>query len=130
MSSISVKQLTASLIAQYDANGNGQIDISRRVAGNENRNENSRIEKNYIGGDFTEFSRGDLFKDADKFGKKDKVVTKDELEKYIGFFDKDGDGVLSSRGVGGMLKGEPLGEYEQFLREYEEIKLSNGVKKF
>ena len=130
MSSISVNKLAASLITQYDANGNGQIDLGRRVAGNNNRNETSRFEPNYLNKDFTEFSRGDLFKDADKFGTKDRKVTKEELEKFIGFFDKDGDGQLSSRGVSGMLKGEPLGEYETFLREYEEIQLSDGVKKF
>jgi hypothetical protein len=130
MSSISVNKLAASLISQYDTNGNNQIDLGRRVAGNNNRNESSRFEKNYLTGDFTEFSRGDLFKDADKAGFKDKKVTKEELEKFIGFFDKDGDGVLSSRGIDGMLKGKPLGEYETFLREYEEIQLSDGVKKF
>lgn len=130
MSSVPINKLVASLMYQYDYNKNGQIDIERRVIGNNRKNESSRFEENHLNGDKVEFSRGDLFKDADKAGIKDKKVTREELENFIGKFDKDGDGFLSSRGVDGMVKGKALGEYELFLRDYEETQLSDGVKKF
>ena len=130
MSSISVNRLAALIMAQYDADGNGEIDLAKKIPHNNNKTENTRFEPNYLTGDITEFSRGDLFKDADKSVFKDKKVTKQELESYLSKYDLDKDGVLSSRGVSGVIKGKPMGEYESFLRDYEEIELSDGVKKF
>lgn len=130
MSSVPINRLVASIMAQYDADGNGEIELGKKVSQNNNRTENTRFEKNYISGDIAEFSRGDLFKDTDKEIFKDKKVTKQELENYLSKYDLDKDGSLSSRGTSGMIKGKPIGEYESFIRDYEETQLSDGVKKF
>ncbi|MFN8673345.1 MAG: hypothetical protein U0457_14835 [Candidatus Sericytochromatia bacterium] len=130
MDKISVNKLVDSIMYQYDRNNNGKIEIDRGRAINDGRSEKYRIEDDSLNSTVKEFSRQDLFKDADKYGIKNKEITRDELFNFISKkFDVDQDGFLSTRDFGGMIKGSALGEYEIFLREYDEVETSSGIKK-
>ncbi|MEK7433895.1 MAG: hypothetical protein AABZ74_12230 [Cyanobacteriota bacterium] len=130
MDKISVNKLVDSIMYKYDRNNDGKIDINRTTLLNNNKSEKTRTEDDFLNSGVKEFSRQDLFKDSDKFGVKNKEINREELFNFISKkFDMDQDGFLSTRDLGGMIKGSALGEYEIFLREYDEVETSDGIIK-
>jgi hypothetical protein len=130
--SISVHQLSEQIIRQYDANGDGRIEINRPVLANNGLTEAYRRDLSFSenqGVDYParELSRQKLFTAADQAGNHDGEVTPDELETLISGFDQDHNGSLDSRGIFGMSQGRALGELDLFNREYAEERTDDGI---
>lgn len=121
--SLPVKEFSRQLLHQYDANGNGQIDL-RPVLQNRGRPESSRLELDFAEnptlGDAKRLSRGNLFKDVDRQGNRDGVVDGPELQQFLDRYDSNQDGELDGRGLKGLRKGHALGELDLFNRDYPE----------
>ena len=82
---ISPVQFADDLMSKYDSNFDGKLDVT----------EESFLKtktKNSVKSE----SRGLLFTDADDFGNADGSVSSDELVKYLGEFDTDNDGELTT----------------------------------
>lgn len=111
---VAVLKTVAEILADYDHNRNGQIDIKRpsgfwppfggrdeltrrETIRSEERDREGRVVKviytTYI------YSRVELFYAAD--ADQDGVLRRDELQHVIASFDQDGDGMLTRRGFWG-----------------------------
>lgn len=130
--SVSVRELSQQILQQYDANGNGQIDLNRPVLTNRGHSEAYRQDATFsenagIAFPHRELTRKELFEAADHAGDNNGEVTGAELENLIGSFDGDHNGVLDSRGIQGMRKGRALGELDLFNRKYDEERSDHGI---
>ena len=129
---ISVHELSQKIMRQYDADGNGQIDLNRPVLTNRGHTEAYRQDLSFsenpgIDHSQRELTRKELFEAADRAGDGNGEVTGAELEGFIAGFDTDHDGSLDSRGIQGMRKGRALGELDLFNRKYDEERSDHGI---
>lgn len=130
--SVSVHELSQKIMRDYDANGNGKIDLNRPVLANHGQTEAYRQDLSFSENDGLvshgrELNRKALFEAADAAGDHDGAVSATELESFIGSFDTNHDGQLESRGIQGMRKGRALGELELFNRRFDESRSDAGI---
>ena len=131
----SVNALVAQIMTKYDHNNNGVIDTKRPDGvWNKLKNPDERVRsKTSVGSSFEEdkinistsvYTMRDLFYHAD--ANRDGKVERDELEKAIKAYDKDGDGQMGARGFWGWLTRKPKGELDVFNKEFGEKLTSYG----
>jgi len=132
MSNVSVNSVVNGIMAAYDHNQNGEIDLKRQ--GFFKREETTRSENSAWSDDdsinlsTTSFSREKLFYAADGQGNRDGKVSRDELTAVVSSYDKNHDGQLDERGFFGRLFSgfkKPEGELNVFNREYGERSYTN-----
>ncbi|MFY0651189.1 MAG: hypothetical protein JXQ96_04110 [Cyclobacteriaceae bacterium] len=106
---ISTNQLTENIMLKYDKDSSGTLDVAAESFLTSDIEGLIKVE-----------SRGLLFTDADEFGNNDGTVSKDELEKYLGQFDTDGDGEITSYKniIHSIFSGE--NEWSVFASKYQE----------
>lgn len=102
-------QFADNLMAKYDANADGKLDVTDESFLRTQINDVVKVE-----------SRGLLFTDADAFGNSDNVVSTAELVNYLAEFDTDGDGEITSfQNVFESIVGGSS-EWATFDEKYEE----------
>lgn len=128
--SISVSAYVNQTLVKYDHNKNGFIDLKRPDGIiNKLKNPDERVRsKSSVTPSFDEdktvnvtsqvYTQRDLFYRADE--NHDDKVTREELEKVVKSFDKDGDGQLGFRGFWGWLTRKPKQEGDLFNKAYGE----------
>lgn len=130
---VAVLKTVAEILADYDHNRNGGIEIRRptgfwppfigrdeltrkETVRSEERNRDGRVVK-VIYTTYT-YSRAELFYAAD--ADHDGVIHRDELQDVIASFDRDRDGMLTRRGFWGWVTRKDKGEYDLFVNQYGE----------
>lgn len=123
---MNIQALAADIMAKYDHNKNGVIDIQKSSKSTLGKifeqSETTRSNTNVYGTDSinvssTRYSSETLFRAADRNG--DMKVTRDELESTIKMFDKNNDNMLESESIFKRLTGKK-GELQDFNRNFGE----------
>jgi hypothetical protein len=137
-SSVSVNSLVNDYMYKYDHNKNGVIDLKRPDGIlNKLKNPDERVRSSSSttfvpdgqGGDTINissqvYSIRDLLYRADE--NHDDKVTREELDKVVRSYDKDGDGQLGFRGFWGWLTRKPKQEGDKFNDAYGEKLVNYG----
>ncbi|MDB5097342.1 MAG: hypothetical protein JWM80_1763 [Cyanobacteria bacterium RYN_339] len=110
---VSVDWLVNELMADQDFNQNGVLDLAKsKNILKPSEGSTGAASSGSIGYEY----KFKLFKDAD--ADKDAKVTRDELDKKIRSYDKDGDGKMHARGLLGAAKKEAPGELDALDKDY------------